>query len=137
MSIRVSPVGNLELIRNIILALGGIPGLMAVLLIPVLYKKIVKPFDRIFWGQGSTFEHGVWFFSVIMRLSQYTLCIVFPKRSKNDAYARSVYKGYDFRGNASSMQIKLSYVYVYGLVIAIFFSFVLIVYDFGFVPMFG
>jgi hypothetical protein len=79
----------------------------------------------------------VWFFSVIMRLSQYTLCIVFPRRSKNDPYARSVYKAYDFRGNVSSTQVKLSYVYVYGLAIAIFFSFALIVYDFVIVPMFG
>jgi hypothetical protein len=130
-------VDDLEFIRNIILALGGIPGLIAVFLIPALYKKIVKPYDRLFAGQGFTFEQGVWFFSTLMRLSQYTLCIVFPERSKKDPYGRSVYHGYDFRGNATRSQIRLSYIYVYGLAMAIFFAFALVVYDFIVTPVIG
>ncbi len=125
---------NIEIIREALLSLAQIPMCIALVLFPSIYKRILKPFDKLFAGEGFTFEHGVWFFSPIMRLSQYTLCIVFPNRSKNDAYAKLVYKGYDFRGHSNATQIRLSYLYVYSMLIGIFFGFIFFVYDLLIVP---
>jgi len=125
---------KIEFYRNIIVGLGGIPAFIAILLIPSIYKRIVKPFDVLFKGKGLTFEEGVWFFSTIMRLSQYTLCIVFPNRSKTDRYTKMIYNGYDFRGKSNRTQVTLSYIFVYGMFIAMIFALVLLVYDFLIVP---
>lgn len=125
---------KIEFYRNIIIGLGGIPAFVAILLIPSIYKRVVKPFDVLFKDKGLTFEEGIWFFSTIMRMSQYTLCIVFPHRSKTNRYAKMIYDGYDFRGKSDRTQITLSYIFVYGMFIAIVFSLALLVYDFLIVP---
>jgi hypothetical protein len=116
--------------RIIILLLAGIPFLIEIVLVPIVYFKIVKPLDELFRGKGLTFEEGLWHFSLGMRMGQYTLCIVFPERSKKHPYAKMIYQGYDFRGNASKEQVILSYAFLICFIIILIFAFVLILYDF-------
>jgi hypothetical protein len=116
--------------RIIILLLGGVPLFIAFGIIPLIYIKIVKPLDKLFYGKGLTFEEGVWFASTLIRMAQYTLCIVIPERSKKDRYAKLIYKGYDFRGNATREQVFLSYLYIVCFVLFLASSFLLILYDY-------
>ena len=99
----------LEIPRNIIFAVIFVPSVVLFAITPLVYSKIVNPIDRLFKGKGLTFKEGLWHVSMAIRMSQSVLCIVFPKRSKKDKYAKLVYQGYDFRGNASKQQVILSY----------------------------
>ena len=126
---------HIELIRNILLALSGVTGFTAIAFVPSIYKRIVKPYDAIFLGKGLTFEEGVWFLRTIMRMSQYTLCIVMPERSKKDRYAKQIYKGYDFRGKSNKTQIRLSYIFVYGMFISIVLGLMFTLLDAVVIPM--
>jgi len=102
---------------------------------PLAYFKIVRVFDKQFYGEGLTFEEGVWFFSTIMRLSQYVLNIVFPSRTKTDKYAKNVYKGYNFRKAATNGQITISYWYLSCMAIIMFFGALILILDFIVVPL--
>jgi len=102
---------------------------------PLAYFKIVRVFDKQFYGKGLTFEEGVWFFSTTMRLSQYVLNIVFPSRTKTDKYATNVYKGYDFRKAATKSQITISFWYLSCMVIILFFGALILILDFVVVPL--
>jgi len=109
--------------------------LIVIIITPLAYTKIVRIFDKQFYGKGLTFEEGVWFFSPLMRLSQYVLNIVFPNRTNTDKYAKNVYKGYNFRKAATKDQITISYWYLSCMAIIMFFGALILILDFIIVPL--
>jgi hypothetical protein len=125
----------LEIPRNIIFTIIFISSVVLFAITPLVYSKIVRPIDRLFKGKGLTFEEGLWHVSIAVRMSQYVLCIVFPQRSKKDKYAKLVYQGYDFRGNASKQQVILSYIYLSCLILIFVMGALLILYDFVIRPI--
>ena len=126
---------DLEIPRNIIFAIIFIPSVVLFAITPLVYSKIVTPLDMLFRGKGLTFEEGLWHVSIAIRMSQYILCIVFPQRSKKDKYAKLVYQGYDFRGNASKQEVLLSYIYLTCLIVIFVMGALLILYDFVIRPI--
>lgn len=118
-----------SLLRDWIFYVGALCFFIMVLTWVLGYFLFLRPFDKVFQGRNYLFEQGIPLFSYVMRMSRYMFSIAFPSHSKKDKGAQMVYEYYDFRGNATKLQIIVSYIYMLCVLLAIVLAAVLYTHD--------
>ncbi len=110
----VSPEA-IEIIRYLLLAGGGICGLVGMILLPILYFRLTRKYDAMFPNHDDlTDARGIQ--GDINRTGRYMWCIVRKTLSQRNERIRKVTEGYDFRGNAPLLDIILCYLmFFFGL----------------------
>ena len=110
----VSPEA-IETIGYLLLAGGGICGLMFMIMLPAVYFRVTRKYDAMFPDHADlTDARGIQ--GEINRTGRYMWCFVRKNLSQRNERIRKVTGGYDFRGNAPLLDIILCYLmFFFGL----------------------
>jgi len=93
---------------------GGISGLTGMILLLVLYFRLTRKYDAMFPEYDRVVPLPL-IMGTVARTGYYAAFIVFKNliNGKRHKLMRDVTNGYDFRGNASLLDIMLSYSYIF------------------------
>ena len=86
----------------------GICGLVGMILLLILYFRLTRKYDTMFPNHDDLTD-GVGILGAINRTGRYMWCIVRRNLSQRNERIRKVTGGYDFRGNATALDIVLCY----------------------------
>ncbi len=104
-----------ELLGNLlILGGGGIGCLGYLILLAILYFRLTRKYDTMFPEYHRIVPLPL-IMGTVVRTGLYAYCIIFRNLSKRKRHkvTYEVTNGYDFRGNASQLDVVLSYLYMF------------------------
>ena len=108
-----------EAVYDLVIQTGIVSLSTLIVLSPYLFLSIGRKFDALFGKVNLCgIEQGIFFISKFWRIHCYMLCIIHPKapmltRGKTDPYFWNWFGDYNFRENASTLQIIVSYLYFF------------------------
>ncbi len=108
-----------ELLGNLlILGGGGIGCLGYLVLLVILYLRLTRKYDAMF-PEYYRIVPLPSITGIVVRTGLYAHCIIFKNLSKHKRHkiTHEVTNGYDFRGNASQLDIFLSYLYLFFVIL--------------------
>ncbi len=126
-------VNILNSISSMLLNLLGVCIILLLIFAPLLLTVVRRHYDPFFGKVGGVKgEVGIPLWSPYIRSLGYAFYLVFKHQSVRKPYAYKLYKGYDFRGNATWSVKIISFVVVYVGFSALFFSIVFCIISFLF-----
>jgi hypothetical protein len=117
-----------SIIQNFFTNIGMVSGAITILSMPILYIVVGYPFDKIFKEKAKQditgiVNPGIIIVNEVKRSMAYAVCIVFYWRFRNPKakmiynYDAILFDNYDFKANASWLQIVVSNFFVYNLIV--------------------
>ena len=123
-----------EITRYFLLVGGGIGCLGYLILLPILYFRLTRKFDTMFPEHDRIIPLAS-IMGIVVRTGYYSSFIAFKNliNGKRHKIMYDVTNGYDFRRNASRLDIALSYLNMFFAVLALVgaFTFVILTEMFG------
>ena len=104
----------IEITRYLLLFGGGIGCLGYFILVAILYFRLTRKYDAMF-PEYDRIAPLPLIMGTVIRTSLYAYLIIFKNliKRKHHKITYEVTNGYDFRGNASQLDIALSYLYMF------------------------
>jgi len=103
-----------ELLGDLLVFGGGIGGLGYLIMLPIMYFRLTRKYDAMFPEYYRIIPLPL-IMGTVVRTGYYIGFIVFKNliNGKRHKIIYEVTNGYDFRGNASRLDIVLSYLYMF------------------------
>lgn len=108
-------MNTLNTIVNILLTITGSLFVLVLLLVPVCWLFICLQYDKMFKHKFKFFRSWLVWGNPLVRSVAYSSRIVFRKLGSNGTFNKYLFQGYNLRKDANTLQIILSYLFIYSM----------------------
>ena len=108
-----------QILTDILLFSGGFSAIASMVILVVVYFRLTRKYDAMFPGYYRISAAGTSLLGNIHRTGAYAKLIVFRNKSKRIKHIKEITGGYDFRGNAPTLDIVLSHLLLFLAIYAI------------------